>query len=150
MAEIKQQGSFKFTTTNDGQMMIFDPVRNKFVVNTPEEWVRQNTIKYFTEELAFPKSLIAVEKQFQLHRRKKRTDIVVYNDSGAAMILVECKRPSVKITQAAFDQAFRYNLYLKVPFLVITNGEELYCCEVKDGKVEFLENIPSYVDVCEK
>lgn len=150
MAEISQQGSFKFSTSPNGQMMIFDPIRNKFVVNTPEEWVRQNTIKFFTEELEFPKSLIAVEKQFQLHKRIKRTDLVVYNNKGDATILVECKRPSIKITQSTFDQAFRYNLYLKVPFLVITNGEELYCCLVKENKVEFIENIPSYIDVCEK
>jgi len=149
MAEVKEQGGFKFKMSSEGQTLIFDPVRNKFVVNTPEEWVRQNTIKYFTEELGFPKSLIAVEKQFQLHRRKKRTDIVVYNNNGEAVVLVECKRPSVKITQAAFDQAFRYNIYLKVPYLVITNGEELYCCLVKDEKVEFVEDIPSYLDVCD-
>lgn len=150
MAEIKQQGSFKFMTSADGIMQIFDSVRNKFVVNTPEEWVRQNTLKYFMEELNFPKSLMAVEKQFQLHRRKKRTDIVVYNNNGEPIILVECKRPSVKITQAAFDQAFRYNIILKVPYLVITNGEELYCCLVKGEKIEFLEDIPSYLDLSEK
>ena len=150
MADIIEQGSFKFTTSTSGQMMIFDPIRNKFVVNTPEEWVRQNTIKFFTEDLDYPKSLIAVEKQFVLHKRIKRTDLVAHNNLGEPVILVECKRPSIKITQSTFDQAFRYNLHLKVPFLVITNGEELYCCWVKENKVEFIENIPSYFDVCEE
>jgi hypothetical protein len=149
MPEIKEQGNFKFTTSTDGQMMIYDPIRQKFVANTPEEWVRQNSIRYFTDELGFPKSLIAVEKQFQLHKRKKRTDLVLYNNSGDAKIIVECKRPSVKITQSAFDQAFRYNMYLKVPYLVITNGEELYCCEVIDDRIQFLDFIPDYSFVCE-
>lgn len=147
MSEVKEQGGFKFKTNEEGRMMIFDEVRNKFLVNTPEEWVRQNTVKYFTDELGFPKSLIALEKAFQLHRRIKRTDIVVHDNSGNAMILVECKRPSIKITQSTFDQAFRYNIILKVPYLVITNGEELYCCHVVNEEVTFIENIPTYLEL---
>lgn len=144
MTNIKEQGGFKFKINDEGRTMIFDSIRNKYLVNTPEEWVRQNTVKFFHEELGYPKSLIALEKQFKLHRRIKRTDIMVYSNSGDAMILVECKRPSIKITQSTFDQAFRYNIILKVPYLVITNGEELYCCHVEGEKVTFIENIPSY------
>ena len=147
MSEIKEQGGFKFKTNEEGRMMIFDDIRNKFLVNTPEEWVRQNTVKYFREELGFPKSIIALEKSFKLHRRTKRTDIVVYDNEGKAMILIECKRPSIKITQSTFDQAFRYNIILKVPYLVITNGEELYCCHVDGEQVTFIENIPTYEDL---
>ncbi len=150
MTSVKEQGGFKFKTNEEGRTTIFDSIRNKYVVNTPEEWVRQNTVKYFNEELGFPKSLIALEKQFQLHRRIKRTDIMVHDNSGEAVILVECKRPSIKITQSTFDQAFRYNIILKVPYLVITNGEELYCCHVEGEKVTFLENIPTYQDVIDE
>lgn len=146
MTKIKEQGGFKFTQSDDGVISIFDDVRNKFVVNTPEEWVRQNTIKFLMEEKGYPKSLIAIEKQFQLHRRVKRTDIVVYSNSGKPVILVECKRPSIKISQDTFDQAFRYNTHLKIPYVLITNGEELYCCLVEGEKVSFIENIPSYED----
>ena len=112
MSEVKEQGGFKFKVDPEGRTLIFDTVRNKYLVNTPEEWVRQNTVKYFTEELGYPKSLIALEKAFQLHRRIKRTDIVVHDNGGNPFILVECKRPSVKITQSTFDQAFRYNITL--------------------------------------
>lgn len=144
MSEVKEQGGFKFKVDQQGRTLIFDSVRNKFLVNTPEEWVRQNTVKYFNEELGYPKSLIALEKAFQLHRRIKRTDIVVHDQNGQPQILVECKRPSIKITQSTFDQAFRYNIILKVPYLVITNGEELYCCHVKGDQVTFIEDIPVF------
>ena len=147
MSEVKEKGGFKFKTNEEGRLMIFDAIRRKFLVNTPEEWVRQNTVKFFTEQLNYPPSLIALEKSFQLHRRIKRTDIVIHDNAGKAVILVECKRPSIKVTQATFDQAFRYNIILKVPYLVITNGEELYCCHVEGEKVTFLENIPSYQDL---
>ncbi|MFT4755149.1 MAG: type I site-specific restriction endonuclease [Salibacteraceae bacterium] len=144
MSDMKEQAGFKFKTNADGRMMIFDEIRNKFLVNTPEEWVRQNTVKFIHEELGFPKSLIALEKAFKLHRRTKRTDIVVHDNDGKALILVECKRPSIKITQSTFDQAFRYNIILKVPYLVITNGEELYCCLVEGEQVTFIEKFPTY------
>jgi len=147
MSKVKEQGGYKSTTSDEGKLMIFDSIRNKYVVNTPEEWVRQNSVKYFREELGFPKSLIAVEKSFKLHRRLKRTDIVLYNNNGVPMILVECKRPSIRITQQTFDQAFRYNLYLKVPYLVITNGEELYCCRVEEDNVTFIKDIPNYQEI---
>ncbi len=147
MSEVKEQGGFKFKTDEEGRMLIFDAIRNKFVVNTPEEWVRQNTVKYIHEELGFPKSLIALEKQFKLHRRTKRTDIMVYDTMGNPIILVECKRPSIRITQSTFDQAFRYNIVLKVPYLMITNGEELYCCHVNGEKVDFVKNIPTYQNI---
>lgn len=117
MTKITEQGGFKFKVNDDGRTMIFDDIRKKFVVNTPEEWVRQNTIKYFHEELGYPNGLIAIEKQFKLHRRMKRTDIIMHDKCGREMILIECKRPSIKITQASFDQAFRYNSVLKIPYV---------------------------------
>ncbi len=147
MTNVKEQGGFKFKINEEGRTMIFDAIRNKFLVNTPEEWVRQNTVKYFHEELGFPLSLFVLEKSFQLNRRTKRADIVIYNNSGEAKILIECKRPSIKITQSTFDQAFRYNLVLNIPYLVMTNGEELYCCRVDGDKVTFVKDIPSYQDL---
>lgn len=147
MSNVNEQGGFKFKINEEGRTLIFDSIRNKFLVNTPEEWVRQNTVKYFHEELGYPKSLFALEKSFKLHRRTKRADIVIYSNSGKAKVLIECKRPSIKITQSTFDQAFRYNIVLEIPYLVITNGEELYCCHVDGEKVTFVENIPSYQDL---
>lgn len=146
MSTIIEQGDYKFKRESDGKLSIFDPVRNKFVSNTPEEWVRQNTINYFMNVLGFPKSLIGVETQFKILNRIKRTDLVTYDTNGNPFILVECKRPSIKITQATFEQAFGYNLHLKVPFIVITNGEELYCCDMRKESPEFVKDIPTYAD----
>lgn len=146
MSTVIQQGDYKFKREADGKLSIFDPVRNKFVSNTPEEWVRQNTIHYFMQTLGFPKSLIGVETQFKILNRIKRTDMVAYDAHGKPFILVECKRPSVKIVQATFDQAFAYNHHLKVPFIVITNGEELYCCDMRSDTPVFVKDIPTYVD----
>lgn len=146
MSAVIEQGDYKFKREPDGKLSIFDPVRNKFVTNTPEEWVRQNTINYFTKTLGFPKSVLGVETQFKILNRVKRTDLVAYDVYGKPFILVECKRPSIKITQATFEQAFAYNHHLQVPFIVITNGEELYCCDMRFSEPQFIKDIPTYSD----
>ena len=92
------------------------------MVLTPEEWVRQHFVSYLIEEKKYPRSLIALEKQLIVNNRKKRTDILIFNTAGTPEIIVECKAPSVKITQATFDQIARYNLKLKANYLIVTNG----------------------------
>lgn len=144
ITNVTERGEFKFKVNAAGRTMIFDQVRKKFVVNTPEEWVRQNTIAFFSTELGFPKSLMSVEKQFQLHHRMKRTDVIIHDQDGKEVILIECKRPSIKITQNSFDQAFRYNSVLKIPYVVLTNGSEMYCCHVEEGQHEFIADIPTF------
>ena len=101
---------------------IFDFIRKKFVLLTPEEWVRQNFLKYLVEEKKYPVSLIAVEKEFKLNKLSKRSDVIIYDKQGQPLLIVECKAASVKIDQKVFDQIARYNMTLKVDFLVITNG----------------------------
>ena len=125
---------------------IFDSIRKKYLVNTPEEWVRQNFIQFLINEKSYPASLMAVEMGIDVLNTKKRCDIVLYNTLGKPNIIVECKAPSIKITQATFDQIARYNLTLKTQYLIVTNGLQHYVC-VMDHENEcyhFLKEIPNY------
>ncbi len=108
--------------TRENKTVIFDIVRKKYVVLTPEEWVRQHVIHFLAEEKKYPLSLMAVEKQVMVNSLTRRTDIVVYNTQGEPSIIVECKAPSVTITQETFDQIARYNLSLDADYLFVTNG----------------------------
>jgi len=94
-------------------MAIFDIIRKKFIVLTPEEWVRQHVIHYLINEKKHPQSLINVEKELTVNGTKKRYDIVTYRSDGSIYLMVECKAPKVKITQQTFDQIARYNLAVK-------------------------------------
>ncbi len=113
---------------------------------TPEEWVRQNFIRYLVEEKQYPVSLIAIEKGLLVERRTKRTDIVIYNRSGIPLVIVECKAPEVKITPNVFDQIVRYNITLNANYLIVTNGLEHFCCLLSytDNSYSFLKDIPEY------
>ena len=125
---------------------IFDVIRKKFVVLQPEEWVRQHCVQYLINEKNYPISLINVEKVVLINGLKKRYDIVVFNPDGSLALVVECKAPKVKITQAAFDQIARYNLTLKAPYLMVTNGLNHYFCTMNHNleSFEFLESLPNY------
>ena len=125
---------------------IFDVIRKKFVVLQPEEWVRQHCVQYLIQEKKYPISLINVEKVVLINGLKKRYDIVVFNPDGSLALVVECKAPKVKITQAAFDQIARYNLTLKAPYLMVTNGLNHYFCTMNHDleSFEFLESLPNY------
>lgn len=132
--------------SNENKMLIFDNLRKKYVVLTPEEWVRQHFVEFLIKEKKYPVSLIAIEKQLTINNRKKRTDILIFNSAGSPNIIVECKAPSIKITQDTFDQIARYNLKLDADFLVITNGLEHYYCSLdkENETYVFLKDIPSY------
>ncbi|MBT8298997.1 MAG: type I restriction enzyme HsdR N-terminal domain-containing protein, partial [Maribacter sp.] len=112
---------FRFKNS-ENKVHIFDPIRKKFVVLQPEEWVRQNVVQFLIQEKKYPKSLINVEKQLNLKTLKKRYDIVVFDTKGKISILVECKSPKIIINQQAFDQIARYNMQLNAKFLMVTNG----------------------------
>ena len=127
---------------------VFDPVRKKSVVATPEEVVRQLLLQYLLKEKKFPRSLLGVETSLTVNRLQKRCDIVAFKNNLPAM-LIECKAPSVKIVQSVFDQVARYNLALKVPYLLVTNGVVSLCCKIDLGKsrFDFLKEIPGYWDL---
>jgi hypothetical protein len=137
--------NFRFKS-NENKTLIFDIIRKKFVVLTPEEWVRQHAIHFLISEKKYPASHINVEKQLQLNDTLKRYDIVVFNKNGSIQIIAECKAPSIKTNQQTFDQIARYNLALKSETLMITNGLEHFFCKMdfENKKYLFLKNLPSY------
>ena len=132
-----------------GTKYIFDPIRKKYLVLQPEEWVRQNFIQFLINEKGFPASLIAIEKGLRLNELQKRADIVIYDNQGQPLVLVECKAPKVKINQEVFEQVARYNVVFKVPYLLVTNGLEHYCAKVdlKEHQVDFLKELPNYTSL---
>ncbi len=140
--------TYKFRIkSNENKYVIFDIIRKKYVALSPEEWVRQHFIHYLMEEKKYPISLISVEKKLTVNKLTKRTDILVFNTKGMPHIIVECKAPSVKISQEAFDQIARYNLKLQADYLIVTNGlDHFYCSmDTKNEQYIFLDNIPNYL-----
>jgi len=131
---------------------IFDCIRKRFFPLTPEEWVRQNLVRYLIKEKHYPESLIAVEMSLNINGQPLRSDIVLFNNLGKPILAVECKAPSVKITQQTFDQIARYNMQLQVKHLIVSNGIQHYCCKLRpqEGTFEFLSEIPDYKKVCIK
>ena len=115
---------FKIKKENKNYI-IFDEIRKKWIVLTPEEWIRQNFIKYIISK-NYPTSLINCEKVFYINKIQKRYDIVVYNSAGEVDILVECKSSNIKINKDHFDQVMRYNIELKSKRIILTNGIENY------------------------
>jgi hypothetical protein len=133
-------------TERGGQFFLFDDIRKKTLLITPEEWVRQHFIQYLVVQKKYPKTLIQLEGGLKLNGMAKRTDILVYNSSTEKLLLVECKAPSVKITQKVFDQIARYNIIHRVPLLAVTNGLQHFYCRIdlEEKKYFFLDNLPDY------
>ncbi len=139
--------SYNFRVKNSqNKALIFDLIRKKFIVLTPEEWVRQHVVIYLINDKKYPQSHINVEKQIVINGLKKRYDIVVFNPDGTIHLLVECKAPEIKITQATFDQIARYNLDLDATYLMVTNGMSHFYCQMSksDEKYQFLKQIPEF------
>jgi hypothetical protein len=132
--------------SSENKTLIFDIIRKKYVVLTPEEWVRQHVVLFLIEEKKYPISLIAVEKQLKINSLLKRTDVVVFNTKGTPEILIECKAPSVAISQATFDQIARYNLTAQSNYLMVSNGLNHYFCQIdkENETYVFLKEIPNY------
>ena len=130
----------------DGIVYVFDALRKKHLVLTPEEWVRQHFIAYLIAHKKFPKSLIQVEGGLQLNKLQKRTDIVIFNTAGEKIMVIECKAPSVKITQSVFDQASRYNSVHKTPWIVVTNGLAHFYARIDHANAgfKFAEDLPQW------
>ena len=134
------------TKSENGRIYIFDQIRKKFVVLTPEEWVRQNFVMFLIKERGYPESLISFETGLKLNRLQKRTDVLIYNRKGEKVAIIECKASDVKLTTKTFDQILRYNAVLKVPYLMVTNGLTHFCFKIwpVGSKPEFLNFIPDF------
>jgi hypothetical protein len=137
--------SFRFKNS-ENKIAIFDEIRKKFILLTPEEWVRQHVVQYLLQDKNYPKSYINVEKLIKVNELNKRYDIVVYQPNGELFLLIECKAPEVKISQQTFDQIARYNLVLNAKYLMVSNGLNHYFCKIdfEKEKYVFLEELPNF------
>lgn len=135
--------------TREGRKFIFDTLRKKYVSLTPEEWVRQHFTHLLIERKGYPAGLLANEVQVNLNGTRKRCDTVLYNRDLSARMIIEYKAPHVEITQAVFDQITRYNMVLKVDYLIVTNGVNHYCCKIdyRENSYIFLPDVPAYSDL---
>ncbi|PTR01024.1 type I restriction and modification enzyme subunit R-like protein [Mucilaginibacter yixingensis] len=137
---------FKITDDN-GKLSLFDELRRKQIIITPEEWVRQHFVQYLIGHKQYPKTLIRLEGGLKMNGMARRSDILIYDRQGGKILLVECKAPSVAITQQVFDQIARYNMVHKVPLLAVTNGLQHYFCKIdfEQNSYSFIEQLPDYV-----
>ena len=130
----------------EAKTLIFDGIRKKYVVLTPEEWVRQNFIKFLKAEKKYPGSLMAVEKQIKVNGNPRRFDLLIYSRKGQPNLIVEFKAPNIKITQETFDQVVRYNMVLRVEYVVVSNGLQHFACQIdyEKNSYSFLRDIPQF------
>ncbi len=130
----------------EGKWYIFDRLRKQYVRLTPEEEVRQHFINYLLTYKNYPESLLANEVSIQLGNVKKRCDTVLYNQQLKPLVIIEYKSPNVKITQQTFDQIARYNIVLEVPWLIVSNGLEHFCCNIDyaKGTYRFERDVPEH------
>ncbi len=140
--------TFRFKNS-ENKIAIFDELRKKFVVLTPEEWVRQHCARFLINDKNYPKNHINLEKKLMLGKLIKRYDLVIFNPDGSIHLIVECKAPNIKITQETFDQIARYNLSLNATYLMVTNGLQHYFCSLdyKAEKYYFLKDIPNFGNI---
>jgi len=131
------------TKSNENKRYIFDPIRKKFVLLTPEEWVRQHVVQDLLDK-NISQTRISVEKQFDVMGQKKRFDVVVAGANASIALLVECKAPEIALKQNTFDQIARYQLALKADFLMLTNGMQHIYCQIDKTKsaYTFLPDFP--------
>ncbi len=128
---------------------VFDPIRRRWLLLTPEEHVRQHFVNHLVFDRRCPASLIAIERSLVLNEMAKRADIVVHGLDGRPVALIECKAPTLRIDQATLEQAARYNIIFKVRFLMVTNGSEHYCFIIdhEKGTARSLDHIPDHVEM---
>lgn len=127
---------------------IFDILRKKYLVLTPEEWVRQHLIHLLIKQYSYPKSLISCEKALTYNKRIKRTDIVTYDHEGKPFLLIECKAPKIKLSKNTLHQASTYNSKLKAPFLCVSNGINTLCFKINHETEQYdqLDNLPYFLN----
>ena len=132
-----------------GGCQVYDRLRGRYVSLTPEEWVRQHFVEYLVQDLGYPVGLIANEVSLKHNGMRRRVDTLVGDRYGRPLMIVEYKAPSVGITQAVFDQICRYNMQLRVRWLVVSNGLQHYCCRIDYDSMTytFLPDVPCYEDL---
>jgi len=128
----------------DDKDLIFDAIRKKWLLLTPEEWVRQNFVQYLVQVKKYPVALVALEKMILLGELKKRFDILVYDQHHHPWMMIECKSPSVNLDDAVLHQLLRYHISVPAGLLVITNGEYSYAWEKREGQLQMIDALPEW------
>ncbi|MDE6267564.1 MAG: type I restriction enzyme HsdR N-terminal domain-containing protein [Muribaculaceae bacterium] len=129
-----------------GEVRVFDRLRRKWIVLTPEEWVRQHFTRMLIDRLGYPEGRMANEVSLTLNGTARRCDTVVFDSRCEPEVIVEYKAPTVPVTQAVFDQIVRYNMVMKARMLIVSNGINHYCCliDYATHSYRFLPEIPAY------
>ena len=130
---------------HENQTQVFDSIRKKFVLLTPEEWVRQHALHFILDEKQYPAGLIEVEKQITLFNTTKRVDILVRDKSLKPLLLIECKATGIELTQTEINQLARYQLTIQAPYCMLSNGIKHVVMKLESDKIEFLTELPVYV-----
>lgn len=136
----------RISANQRGELSVFDPLRKKNVVLTPEEFVRQNFIHWLNTEKKYPLSLLQNEVGVKLNNTVKRCDTIAYNRNGNPLAIIEYKAPDIEITQDVFDQIYRYNLSLRADLLIVSNGRRHFCCKMdyRQNSYHFIPVIPTF------
>jgi len=136
---------FDIGSDDDGNTVIYDEIRRKYIRLTPEEWVRQHLVRYLIHDRGFPAAYTVVESGFQYAGTPVRADIIMHNRTGQPIMLVECKAPEISIKEVVFEQLSRYNTVIDARYLLASNGRVHYCCEHEaSGGYAFLPEVPVF------
>lgn len=129
----------------DEKRYVFGHIRRKWLVLTPEEFIRQIILHYLIEKEGYNRNRIAVERQLSVNGLTRRCDILVFNQDMEPQLLIECKSYKVALTQAVFNQVANYNIPLQVPFLMVTNGAHSFCCAIDQAEksYQYLNHLPA-------
>lgn len=143
------EARLRITKDSKGNVRVYDRLRKKDVVLTPEEFVRQHFVEWLLGKLGYPASMVANEIGIEVNGAKKRCDTVVFGRDGNPLMIIEYKAPNVSITQDTFDQIFRYNLKLRAKYLIVSNGIRHYCCVIdyENGTYNFIPKVPDYLSL---
>jgi hypothetical protein len=137
---------YRFQIKQDaGKDIIFDPLRKKWLLLTPEEWVRQNFVQYLIQVKKYPAALIAMEKMIRLGELKKRFDILVYDSNHLPWMMIECKAPAIKLDETVLHQLLRYHISVPTGLLIISNGEYSYGWEKKEQRLQLIQELPQWI-----
>ena len=142
------QTELKVTQREDGPY-VFDILRRKYIKITPEEWVRQHFVHFLIEHQGYPEGMLANEVTLSLNSTTKRCDTVLYDGEARPRMMVEYKAPHIELQQRVFDQISRYNIVMRVPYLIVSNGLQHYCCRIDYDRqtYTFLQEIPEYASL---
>ena len=135
------------TEEQEDKTRVFDPLRRRFVALTPEEEVRQKMLYLLVEHLKVPAGLLAVEYSVKVNGLDKRADAVVFGSDGSPLMIVECKAPSVKLTEDVLEQAVRYHSVLRPKYLLLSNGAVMHCFKAEGQVLRPMDHLPDYAEM---